>query len=249
MSERPPRSEDRGGPLSFPEDEPAPVREPAAGEEPRTIPPPARPPIRYGWLAGVIVAAVLVYIGLNTLRNAGSVSRGVDPGHRLPPFAMPLALSRLNADANVATGTGQGQRGRRPACSVRGPGILNVCQLESGAPLVLTFVATKAGSCAAQLDTIAGLRPRFPQVRFAAVAARTNRSTLRRQIRQRGWDFPIGFDRDGAVFARYGIVDCPTIVFAYPGGIAMRTTVKPLGRAELTGLLRRLIAGSGGRAP
>ena len=80
------------------------------------------------------------------------MSRGVDPGHRLPPFAMPLALGRLDADANVATRAGQGQRGRRAACDVRGPGILNICQLEAGAPVVLAFVATRAGSCAAQLD-------------------------------------------------------------------------------------------------
>ena len=43
--------------------------------------------------------------------------------------------------------------------------------------------------------------------------------------------------------ARYGIVDCPTIVFAYRGGIAMRTTFHPLGNAELDAQLRRLTAG------
>jgi hypothetical protein len=184
-----------------------------------------------------------VYIGLNTLRNAGSVPRGVDPGHRVPPFAMPLALSRLDGDANVATRPGQGQRGRRPACEVRGPDILNVCQLYADAPLALAFVATGAGRCAAELDRFERARSRFPGVRFAAVAARTNRGKLRREIRRRGWRFPIGFDRDGAVFARYGIVDCPTIVFAYRGGVAMRTTFQPLGEAALDAQLRRLAAG------
>ena len=94
------------GPLSFPEDEPSGDRPAEAPEHPAPhIPPPARPPARYGWVAGVVIAAILVYIGLNTLRNSGSVTRGVDPGHRLPPFATPLALSRRNADANVATCT------------------------------------------------------------------------------------------------------------------------------------------------
>lgn len=232
------------GPLSFPDDELAP-REPRPDEPTPPPPPPARPPTRYGWLVGVVVAAALVYIGLNTLRNAGSVPRGVDPGHRLPPFAMPLALGRLDADADVATKPGQGQRGRRPACDVRGPGILNVCQLYAGAPLALAFVATGAGRCASQLDRFERARRRFAGVRFAAVAARTDRGKLRREIRRRGWRFPIGFDRDGAVFARYGIVDCPTIVFAFPGGIAMRTTFQPLGDASLDALLRRLLAGSG----
>jgi hypothetical protein len=235
------------GPLSFPDDEPAPNEETVApeesGEPTPAPPPPARPPVRYGWLVGVVVAAVLVYIGLNTLRNAGSVSRGVDPGHHLPPFATPLALSRLDGDANVATRPGQGQRGRRPACEVRGTDILNICQLYAQAPVALAFVATGAGRCAGQLDRFERARTRFVGVRFAAVAARTNRAKLRREIRQRGWHFPIGFDRDGAVFARYGIVDCPTIVFAYRGGVAMKTTFQPLGAAALDGELRRLLAG------
>ena len=79
---------------------------------------------------------------------------------------------------------------------------------------------------------------------FVAVAARTDRGALRKEIRRRGWDFPVGFDRDGAIFARYGIIDCPTMVFAYPGGIAMRTTVKPLRGGKLTAAVRRLVAGA-----
>nr|MDQ6916137.1 redoxin domain-containing protein [Actinomycetota bacterium] len=102
-----------------------------------------------------------------------------------------------------------------------------------------------ASGCATELARLARARRRFPSVRFAAVAARTDRAALRTEIRRRGWRFPIGFDRDGAVFARYGIVDCPTIVFAYRGGIAMRTTVKALGDTELDALVGRLRTGGG----
>ena len=243
--------DERSGPLSFePDEEEAdrwahrqdPDLEPVGGKG-GGIPPPPRPRNPYGWLFGVIVAMVLVYIGLNTLRNAHS-GHGVEPGQRLPPFAAPLALSRLGGDANVATGPGQGQRGRRPACQVRGPGVLNSCQLAAGAPAVLAFVATEAPRCAAQLDGMERARARFPAVRFAAVAARTDRPRLRALIRRRGWRFPIAYDHDGAVFARYVVVDCPTLTFAYPGGIAMRTTVKPLTEPQLSSLLGRLVAGS-----
>ena len=241
---------ERSGPLSFEPDEEAdrwahrqdPDLEPAGGKG-GGIPPPPRPRNPYGWLFGVIVAMVLVYIGLNTLRNAHS-AHGVEPGQRLPPFAAPLALSRLGGDANVATGPGQGQRGRRPACQVRGPGVLNSCQLTAGGPTVLAFVATEDPRCAAQLDGMERARGRFPAVRFAAVAARTDRPRLRALIRRRGWRFPIAYDHDGAVFARYVVVDCPTLTFAYPGGIAMRTTVKPLTEPQLTSLLGRLVTGS-----
>jgi hypothetical protein len=244
--------DEQSGPLSFEPDTPeaqarrwAHRRDPdldSLPSEPSDAPPPPpRPGSQYGWLIAVVVALVLIYIGLNTLRNAGSVPRGPAANVALPPFAVPLALSRLDGDANVATRAGQGQRGARPACEVRGPDILNSCQLTEGAPAVLAFVAAREPACAAQLDRLERARGRFAAVRFAAVAVKTDRPQLRAQIRSRGWRFPIGYDRDGAVFARYGIVDCPTITFAYPGGVAMRTTVSPLSDAQLDAAVRRLV--------
>jgi len=264
MSERPgggdegrdePPGEPRG-PLSFPDPgagresdrwahrrdpdlEPSPPR--PAGD----VPPPARPRSSpYGWLFGIFVLLVLAYIGSNTIRNAGEVSRGPQPGQVLRPFAVPLALSTLDGDANVATAPGQGQRGARPACSLRGPDHFNICALGDRAPLVLALVAIGEESCARQLDTMERVRGEFPGVSFAAVTARTDRRRLRRQIRSRGWGFPIGYDRDGGVFAIYGVVDCPTLTFAYPGRIAMRTTLTPLDAAQLRRAVQRLVEAS-----
>ena len=110
--------------------------------------------------------------------------------------------------------------------------------------MVLAFVATGEPSCAAQLDRLQRARAAFPGVRFAAVAARTDRAALRREIVRRGWRFPIGFDGDGAVFTVYGVVDCPTMVFAYPGAVSMRTTTRPLSERQLSGMLTRLVAAS-----
>ena len=46
------------------------------------------------------------------------------------------------------------------------------------------------------------------------------------------------------MFTRYGVVDCPTMVFAYPGGIAMRTTIRPLSERQLSGMLTQLVDAS-----
>jgi hypothetical protein len=260
MTERRPGGEDRGaeqeGPLDFGPDQAAeearrwahrqdPDLESLTGADTGDqVPPPPRPRTPYAWLFGVVVAAIMVYIGLNTLRYEGSISRGVEPNKPLPTFASPLALGRLEGDSNVATKPGQGQSGRRPACEVRGPEILNSCELTQGAPAVLAFVATRDPACATQLDRFERARPRFPGVRFAAVAARIDRAELRRQIRRRGWRFPVALDRDGAVFARYGVVDCPTVTFAYPGGVAMRTTLRPLDDRQLAATVTELVKGS-----
>ena len=88
------------------------------------------------------------------------------------------------------------------------------------------------------------LRPRFPGVRFAAVAVRGDRGALRTLIRRRGWTFPIGYDRDGAVANLYGVAVCPTIVFAYPGRRTMLTDFGYLGDGKLAARVRQLEAAS-----
>lgn len=245
---------EREGPLSFPDrPDDGGAKEPdwdhrrdpdlATGD--RQPPPPGPPPgtSRYGWIVGLLVLLAFTYIAVNTLRTVGPGARGVQAGHRLPPFAVPLALGDLDADANVASSRGQGQRGKRAACRVRGSQILNVCQLIERGPLVLAFAATGDRACARQLDVLERVRRRFPHVGFAAVALRTGRSGLRELIRRRGWGFPVGYDRDGAVFAVYRVVQCPTLVFAYARGVAARTTVRALSERQVSAAVRRLQAG------
>ena len=55
--------------------------------------------------------ALLVVVGLNTLRTNGVSSRGPAAGTQIPPFAAPLVLSRVEGDVNLARKAGPG-RGR-----------------------------------------------------------------------------------------------------------------------------------------
>lgn len=248
-AEDPPRDPEAGdadrGPLSWEDfDE---LDAPRADDDDRA-PGPVRPAgtSRYGWLVGVVVILILAYITLNTIRTDSSGSRGVPAGDPLPAFATPLALSDLDGDANVATHPGEGDRGSRPACEVRGPKILNSCQLAEQGPVVLAFAGTRGERCERQLDTMQRVS-RLPEargVRFAAVAIRGNRDALRGDIRKRGWTFPVGYDRDGLVANLYGVSVCPTITFAYPGGIAQHTTIGELDQAKLAARVRALAAGS-----
>jgi len=209
-------------------------------------PPPARRARGRGtWLVGVVVLVALAYVSFNTLRTDAPGSRGVPDNTPLPPFAVPLALSDLGGDANVAREAGAGKAGNRPACAVRGPRVLNICQLAERGPVVLAFLVTKGGGrCQRQLDSMERIRSRFPGVQFAAVAIRGDRGDLRSLIGKRHWGFPVGYDRDGAVSNIYAVAVCPTTTFAYAGGIVMQTALGLEGDAELAARVRRLVAGS-----
>jgi peroxiredoxin len=193
-----------------------------------------------GWIAVAVGLILLVYITLNTLSTHGPGSQGPRVGHPLPSFAAPLVTSSLVGDANVATRRGQGSAGARPACDVTDPRALNSCTLARRAPVVLAFF-TSAGKCVGQLDTIQELAPRFPQVRFAAVAVRGDRGALRALVRHHRWTFPVAQDRDGAVANLYGVAICPTLVFAPRGGRVRETTLGVQSAAALARRVRSLL--------
>jgi hypothetical protein len=191
------------------------------------------------WL-GVLVVAILCYIALNTLRTSGPGSRGVPAGRQLPPFAAPLATSTLPGDANVATRANEGAAGRRPACEVRGPRILNSCQLAERGPVALAFFAIRSRRCEDEVGVLDRLRARFPGVGFAAVAIRGSRADVATLVRARGWRLPVGYDHDGAVANAYGVAVCPTITFAYRGGRVAGTSLSWLDAAGVVRWLRRI---------
>lgn len=236
--------------MTAPEDPPPPgdPRSESHSPPPDNPPPGVRPAgaaaRRYAWIPGLIGLLALVYITVNTIRTDSPGVGGLPAGDRMPPFAVPLALSDLDGDANVATEANQGQAGRVPACAVRDPRALNICRLAAGRPVVLAFAFDRAGkACAQQLDDLERVRRRHPQVAVAAVFVRGDRDALRREIRTRGWRFPVGWDRDGAVANLYGVGGCPTITFAGPGRLVRATTTGRLGRPELD---RRFAALAGG---
>jgi hypothetical protein len=196
-----------------------------------------------GWLVGVVGVVVLAYITVNTLRTESVGSRGLAAGARLPPFAMPLAASRSDADANIATRPDSGAEGARPACTVRGPEILNVCELAERGPVVLAFLVTRSRRCEEQVDVLDRIAPRHPGVRFAAVSVRGDHEQLRRTVRERGWRLPVGYDHDGAVANLYGVAVCPTVTFAARGGEVAGTAVEFLDERALATRVAALEAG------
>jgi AhpC/TSA family len=210
-------------------------------------PAPARRTPRYGGYVGLLVIVILVLITINTIVTKPNGVKGLAPGERMPPFAVPLALGSLTGDADTARNADEGSAGRVPACKERGPQILNACQLYEGAPVVLALFVD-GGSCPSVLREMQALSHSFPGVRFAAVAIKNSHAQIRKLIRSRGLTMPVGLDSDGALAALYKVATCPQVTFAYPGGeVQSKALLTNPGRAALRQRVSALVAASRAR--
>jgi hypothetical protein len=248
-------SDDRPrGPLDFDDDDdPPPGRSPLVGTPPAAPPaalPSGRRPTRrpggagYLWVVGAGAVLLVLVLLVSTLRHGTDRgARGVPVGNVMPAFAVPLALSGLDGDANIAQHAGEGQAGNRPACAVRGRDVLNGCALREAGPVVLAFFAIRDGRCVSQLDTMQQVAARVPGVRFAAIAIRGDRDDLRAMVRRHGWTFPVGYDRDGALSNAYHVQVCPQLTFARRGGRVAETTFGRLGAGALAAKARAVAGG------
>ena len=183
--------------------------------------------------AVVVVAA----ISIHGARPDGPGARGLEAGTQLPPFAVPLVTSDIvcdddsdPCDANVASA----------ACAVRGPHVLNSCELAERGPVVLAFVFEPVRACRDELDVLDRVRGRHPDVAFAAIDGRADGASARRFARAGGWKLPLAYDHDAAVADEYAVVVCPTLVFARRGGAIAESTVRALSEAEVEARVGRI---------
>jgi len=235
-----PEHEDRFGDLGGD----APVRGRSAAEqlaeldtrdEPPKPPAPPRPSGRYTWVVGIAFLIVIIVVGINSLPNAGRGFRGPRVGDVMPAFAAPSASGSSNAVANVKQGPGdKSARNKTPACDVRGPGVVNICDLRRRKPVVLAVIVPGPPRCEEQLDRVERVSRELPQVQFAAVVSGRSRGDVAKLVRDHGWTFPVAVDRGLAIFNLYRVGLCPTTVFADRGGKVRETRVRVLlSEAEL----------------
>jgi hypothetical protein len=197
-----------------------------------------KPSSAYSWVVGIAFLILIVVVGLNSLPNAGEGLKGPRTGTEMPAFAAPLATGTVDADVNIkANGK---EPGKTLACAVHVRSALNGCDLRRG-PSVLVFAGTRGANCLPGFDRVERIRAEFPQVRFAGILIRMNRSDAAKTIRGRGWHFPIAFDRDGQLTNVYGIGVCPATVFAKKGGRVVTTRLGTITDAQLRASIRRIL--------
>ena len=193
----------------------------------------------YGRYVGVLGVLALVLITINTIVTKPNGATGIPVGRLVAPFAVPLVDSALKGEADVATHANDGLAGRVPACSLRSAEILNICQLYEQGPVVFALFVG-GGSCPDILGDLQSLVREFPQVRFAAVSIRGDRTGLRRLVRSRGLTFPVGIDKDGALAVLYKVASCPQVSFVDRGGLVQSPAL--LRRVPLATLRTRVNA-------
>jgi AhpC/TSA family len=208
---------------------------------------------RYSVTVGLLFLAVIVIATIQTLGNGGGGGTlGLDrqPARwPLPEFAVPAAAAQLEGDANVsqddcessAVPCPEGAR-RLPACRIDEAEAVRVCDLFDR-PLVISFWFTKGGSnCADQQDVVNAVYERYlGRVNFLSLNVRDDRDTVRELVRRRGWEMPVGYDRDGAVAGLYRVGGCPTFAYAYPGGTLEGASSGVLDAGQLGARVERLL--------
>jgi thiol-disulfide isomerase/thioredoxin len=186
---------------------------------------------RYSTFVGIAFLVLIVVATLNTIRTQSGGTLGVsgaDRGVPLSEFAVPDALppGPLDNDANIAQddcSTSQNpcpqDAQRTPACEIPRQGAIRVCDLFDR-PLVLSFWFTRGADCLPTQDALDEIAPDYRgRVNFLSINVRDNPADVRSIAQEHGWSIPVGYDRDGAVSDLYRVGGCPTIAFAYPGGI------------------------------
>ena len=208
---------------------------------------------------GLAFLALIVIATVNTIgsQRSGTLGTGDDEhGTKLPQFAVPDALSGpLDLDANVAqrscSSSGSacsGSAGSTPACEIHVKGAIRVCDYFNR-PLVISFWFTRGADCIPTQDVVdrvaRGYRGR---VNFLSIDVRDDPADVRRTAEEHGWRMPVGYDRDGAVSDLYGVGACPTLAYAYPGGVLDFANIGEVTPAQLDQDVRKLLADSRVRA-
>jgi thiol-disulfide isomerase/thioredoxin len=221
---------------------------------------PRKPGARYPVFVGIAFVVLIAYATYNTITNDDDGLLGAEAGERgraLAEFAVPDVRGTLENDANVyqddcetAENPCPEDAQRVPACRIEVSEVLRVCDYFDR-PLAISFWFTGGADCLAEQDSFDEAAQRFEgEVNFLSINVRDEIDDVRQIVAERGWEVPVGWDRDGAVSNIYRVGVCPTLALAYPGGVLQSAEIgtDAFSDAALTESLEALVAESADRA-
>lgn len=193
----------------------------------------------YVALIAILFAGLLAILflsrGFSTESGSVGLNKEVGVGEKAAPFAVPIAMSDLDGDANVDP---------EQACSVAGDDVLRICDFFDR-PLVMSFWFTKgASSCIDQQDAFEEVAAEYSaRAGFVSINVRDDRDRVRELIEENDWKVLVGYDRDGAVSNLYRVGGCPTYLFYREGGVLRNAEIGNTTSEELGAQVRSLIDG------
>lgn len=215
---------------------------------------------RFSAFVGLAFIAIIVVAVINASQTGEGTILGTQDirGEPLSQFAVPDIRGDLDGDANVAQDDCETSHNpcpldeqRAPACEIDQAGAIRVCDLFDR-PLVLSFWFTKGADCVDDQDAFDEVARSYRgRANFLSLNIRDERATVERLVDEHGWTLPVGWDRDGAVSNIYRIGVCPTVAFAFPGGIFESAVIgdEALDPAQLRDRVDELLAESRRRMP
>jgi thiol-disulfide isomerase/thioredoxin len=219
-----------------------------------------RPAARYSLFVGLVFVAVVIIATLNTVLGSEPGILGTDAsadrGTPLGQFAVPTLDGPQEGDANVfqtdcavSANPCPADQQHTPACEISSPDSIRVCDLFDK-PLVISFWFMEGADCLPTQDAVDQVARRYrDRVNFLSIDVRDDREQARTAVAERDWIIPVGYDADGAVSNLYRVGGCPTLAFAYPGGILADAKVGAdvLSAREIAADVEELIARSARR--
>lgn len=265
--------EEEGGESSAGEEGGAPAGETGPEDAPGVPEPtgPPRPPrglesrdrpkvaSRYSLYVGIAFAVLAVVAVFNAVRTEEGGILGAESdenrGLALPEFAAPDVLAPVSGavDANISQDDCDSERNpcpddqvRVPACDIDVEDAIRICDFFDK-PLAISFWFTRGGDCMPTQDAFDAVASRREaEANFLSVNVLDDREDVAAMVRERGWEVPVAHDADGAVSNIFGVGVCPTIVYAYPGGILHSAEIVGgnLSAAQIDEMIDDLIAKS-----
>ena len=215
---------------------------------------------RYSAFVGLAFVALIIVAVINASQTGEGSILGTEEvrGEPLAQFAVPDIRGDLDGDANVSQDDCETSNNpcpadeqRTPACEIDSEGAIRVCDLFDR-PLVISFWFTRGAECVGDQDGFDEVARDYEgRVNFLSLDIRDDRGTVEEIVSGHDWTVPVGWDRDGAVSNIYRIGVCPTVAFAFPGGIFQSAEIgdDALDPENLSERVDELIADSRDREP
>jgi cytochrome c biogenesis protein CcmG, thiol:disulfide interchange protein DsbE len=171
-------------------------------------------------IVGAVVLSTATVLGLHWAAEKPS------PG----PQAQGLGFTKLDRPAPGV---------RLP--SLRGPGTVSLAKL-AGKPIVMNFWSSTCGICTKETPALASVaRSLGGRVTFVGIDSLDRHGPAMAFVTKYKVPYPIGFDPEGTVTARYGVVGLPVTFFLSPSGkTIVGENIGALTRHTLRTILRNL---------